>query len=103
MPVRFSYAALFAFLAHLPSSSAYARMKSPETASWMDGSVVANLLAEVGHRLDILAWQQTKDGKAGRRKPQSWPRPWLKKANAQRVGAGPIPASDWDSFWDGGK
>lgn len=103
VPRRLSYPALFAFLAHLPTTSAYVRMKNPDTASWMDGSLVANLLAELGHRLDILAWQQTADGQKNRKRPQPWPRPWVKDKNKDRIGAGPIPASEWETFWDGGK
>ena len=103
VPRRLSYPALFAFLAHLPPHGAYARFSDPETALWTDGTLTANLLAEVGYRLDLLLWQNSKDGQRGRNRPQPWDRPWAKSGKKQTIGAGPIPASSWEAFWDGGK
>ncbi|WP_300345502.1 DUF5361 domain-containing protein [Nesterenkonia sp.] len=98
-----SYPALFAFIENLPADSALDRITDPQTAAWTSGVLVPNLLAEIGYRLDILAWQQSKDGSKGRRRPQPWERPWAKNKNKRRIGAGAIPASRWEKFWDGGK
>ncbi|MCT1607154.1 DUF5361 domain-containing protein [Nesterenkonia massiliensis] len=103
VPARLSYPALFAFIEHLPPDSAFSRVQDPETATWTTGVIVPNLLAELGYRLDVLVWQQSKDGEHNRRRPQPWERPWAKNKNTRRIGAGPIPASRWEAFWDGGK
>ncbi len=83
--------------------SAWARHSSPEMSAWTSGVLVPNILADLGYRLDVLAWQQSKDGQKGRRKPKPWERPWSKNKNQRQIGSGPIPASDWEAFWDGGK
>lgn len=103
VPRRLSWSALYAFVLHSPATSALSRVRSPEQASWVDGTGLATLLAAIGYRLDTANWQRSKDGQKNRRRPQPWETPWNKSKNRRTIGAGPIPASDWEAFWDGGK
>ena len=103
VPERLPWRALFAFLDHLPADSALARAREPEKAEWAAHGPTPFLLAAMGHRLDVLAWQQTKDGQKGRKKPKPWPTPWSDPdKDVQRIGRGAIPASEWDDFWGDG-
>lgn len=103
VPRRLSYPALLAFIGHLPMSSAFHRVRSPEESQWTGEALVPSLLAQVGYRLDILAWQQSKDGQKGRNRPRPWATPWVKNSEARTIGRGAIPASQWEEFWgDGG-
>lgn len=103
VPRRLSYPALLNFIDHLPATSALSRVRHPEHVVWMDGTGVASLLAEMGYRLDIANWQRSSDGQKNRRKPQPWETPWKQNKDRRVIGAGPIPASQWEAFWDGGK
>lgn len=100
-PYQLSWEALFAFIAHLDSESAYYRTVEPDTAFWMGGSGVQNLLASVVDQLAILVWQNTKDGQKGRRRPKPIKRPWSKDST-DRIGRGAIPATEWDAWWGDG-
>lgn len=102
VPSRLPWRSVLAFVEHLPANSALGRKRDPETAMWLDGTAVANLLAEVGHRLDILVWQQTKHGQKGWQKPKPWPRPWVKDNGTQTIGRGAVPMSAWENFWGDG-
>lgn len=102
VPERLPWRSLFAFVKHLPATSALGRALDPETASWMDGTLVANLLAELGYRLDVANWQRSRDGQKGHRKPKPWPRPWVKAQGTRTIGRGAIPMSAWADFWGDG-
>lgn len=101
VPHRLGWRALFAFLGNLPPDASYYRAIDPETAFWMGGSGVQNLLASVIDQLAVLVWQNTKDGHKGRKRPKPIKRPWS-KTNTDRIGRGAIPKSEWADFWGDG-
>ncbi|VXB22498.1 DUF5361 domain-containing protein [Citricoccus sp. K5] len=103
VPRRLSWPALHAFVTHLKPDSALGWLVDPQAALWVSGANATSLLASIGHRLDILAWQPTKNGQKGRKPPEPWETPWVKSKKRRTIGAGPIPASEWEAFWDGGK
>lgn len=103
VPEHLPWRALFAFLEHLGPSSALARTQEPERALWAAQGPVPLLLSALGHRLDILAWQQTKDGQKNRNRPKPWPTPWDGPDKGKTViGRGAIKASEWADFWGDG-
>lgn len=55
--------------------------KLNDAASWRQGDY---LLAEVIDRLNVLAWQNSKDGYAGRNYPTPYPRPGMAGAKVAR-------------------
>lgn len=103
VPRKLSWPALYAFVTHLPAASALSRVMDPESALWMSGGNLTSLIAAVGYRLDMANWQRSKDGQKNRRRPEPWETPWAKNKNRRTIGAGPIPASQWEDFWNGGE
>ncbi len=88
---RLSWPALFSFISYLPAGNAL--VEDRELRQWADGTIIPWLLAAI---LDaIQAW-------ATRGKAKPIPRPDQKKKTTRRIGgADPIPASDFDRWWNG--
>lgn len=99
VPHRLPWMSLFAFVLHLPRESAYRRLINPDGYTW---SATNHLIAELGYRLDVLIWQSTKDGNAGRNQPQRWERPGVTNNRKNTYGSGAIPVTEWDDWWNGG-
>lgn len=76
----------------LPGTATCAAVQGKE--HWIQTDV---LLAEL---VDLIAsgnWQR--GGNKHAPKPKRFPRPW-EKANAQKLGADPIPISEFDNWWN---
>lgn len=92
-----SWRDLWVIVRQAPAGSAIARSVDPEKAAWAGGEVTAHLLAAA---VDLLAggnWQRA--GKKNAAKPKPVPRPG-EKAKGTVIGADPIPAADFDEWWD---
>ncbi|WAC65185.1 hypothetical protein OVA14_07230 [Agrococcus sp. SL85] len=59
--------------------------------------VTDQLLANIVDALNHANWQRV--GKKNAPKPKRTPRPW-EKTKAQRIGADPIPISQFDDWWE---
>ena len=105
VPERLPWRALFAFLDNLGPGSAFfrARLDDPVKAAWIEAGPAPLLLSQAGYLLEILAWQQTKDGQKNRNRPKPWPTPWDGPDKGKTViGRGAIKASEWADFWGDG-
>lgn len=101
VPTRLPWRALFAFIQHLGPESAYYRQINPEYAQWTGPELLPNIMASVLDGVNILIWQNSKDGSRGRNKPKPIQRPWSKPVG-QVIGNDPIPISAWDAWWGDG-
>lgn len=99
-----SYKRLLAFIKHLPSDSALFREMEPDTAPWMTGEKTAALLADMYDLIE--SFKATFVNSKSKRKLRSltpYPRPWLENKGVKKVGKDPIPISEFESWWEGGK
>ena len=99
--------ALSHFVAHLPRSSALSRELRPtdEADLWLDGTMVAPLLADLIDGVKALTYVTALAGRLKVRNKGEMlsptPRPWGGGGHGrQRVGSDPVPASRFDSWWD---
>lgn len=103
VPARLSWRAFFAWLENLPPTSNLGRARDPERAAWIAGDPNSQLLVALGERLDILAWQKTRDGQKGRKRPKPWETPWSAKSRKPtRIGGGGVPMSRFAEAWGDG-
>lgn len=88
------WGALLHFVEHLGHDSATWRAANPEdqTHLWLDGSMVAPILADL---YDLLNQRS-----AGKSRQRPYPRPWAKNRSTERYGRKPIPIRDFDAWWD---
>lgn len=107
-----SWRALSHFVDHLPPTSALMRELRPESAetlAWLDGSMVAPLLADLIDSVAYGRWEylasHVPKGKRMPKEPRRLPRPWDRaeaEKGVRRVGRDPIPISEFDSWWESG-
>lgn len=98
------WGALRSLVGHMDHTWALWRELNPkqaETAAWLDGSLVAPLLADVFDAVRSLEATVAAKGSGRKpRRPKPYPRPWLRDAETQHVGKDPIPISEFDAWWD---
>lgn len=106
VPEHLSWRALRSFVGHLDAGSELVSELSPESAHWQGDSRIAMLLADVFDQLSWLRYEfacaNTPKGKSRPKRPRPYPRPGV-KAQDESVGRKPIPVSEFDAWWDGGK
>ena len=92
---RLSWRALFNFVRHVGYDSELYREINPddELRPWLDGSIVAALLA------DIFDLENARAHAGSRKKPKPYPRPWRRDKTVQRIGSEPIRAGDFERWW----
>lgn len=106
VPEHLSWRALRSFVGHLDAGSELVSELSPENAHWQGDSRIAMLLADVFDQLSWLRYEfacaNTPKGKSRPKRPRPYPRQGV-KAQDESVGRRPIPVSEFDAWWDGGK
>lgn len=106
IPSRIPWRSLASFITHLDPSSAYMRELSPDLAPWLGSERVQGMLADLIDAVQILDWHfttaNTKKGSPKPKKPKPYPRPWKQGGDEMRIGRDPIPASEFDDWWEGG-
>lgn len=103
VPYRLPWRAVLAFAEHPRPNSALRAATRPEDAAWADPAFLAFLISRVEFQARQGNWMQSKDAQRRTNKPKPIPTPWdVKDANRHVIGAGAIPASEWDDFWGDG-
>lgn len=97
--------ALLHFVQYLGIDSALWREMHEDEArqvAWLDGSMVAPVLADVYDVMALNLWVNANRGaRHRRRKPKPYPRPWsASHGETKHFGKDPIPISEFDSWWD---
>ena len=100
-----SWRALLHFVGGLGATSALVRELRPELdemAPWLDGSMVAPLLADLIDCLNMQRWERVVAASGKRpRRPKRVTRPWEGDSKGVRViGRDPIPVSEFESWWE---
>lgn len=103
-----SLRALRSFVMHLGYDSALWREThedADEWAPWLDGTMVAPMLASLLDSLNMSRWEYALScatkGHAKPRKPKPTKVPWRKDApDEHRIGRDPIPIDDFDAWWN---
>lgn len=96
------------FVEHLPPTSAYRRELAEEAGDgdmlpWIDGTLVAPVLASIADEVGIFAWQHAcaNRGKGPRPpRPKTARRPWDRTNDVRRYGSDPMPISEFDTWWE---
>lgn len=92
-------------LRHLPEGSATVRALRPEEWSWSTRMRTNALLADVidgqGDLAYIYAAAHTQRGKPKPRKPERYPRPWVKDESRRHLGSGAIPRCEFLKWYYG--
>lgn len=103
-----TWRALLNFVTHVGPQSALAKSMRPELAEmsgWLDGSMVAPLIAELIDCTNYGRWEYatsvTPKKKKKPKEPKPVPRPWAKSRarGEKRIGRDPIPISEFESWW----
>lgn len=101
-----SWRALRSFVAHLDHTSALwraTREEADEWVPWLDGSIVAPLLANLLDVTNLYRWEfasaHAAKGHAKPRRPDLTPVPW-RKDKKRHIGRDPIPISEFDDWWE---
>lgn len=103
VPHRLPWRAVLAFVEHPAPNSAFRAATRPEEAAWADPAFLAFLISRVEFQVRQGNWMQSKDAQRRTNKPKPIPTPWdTRDANRHVIGAGAIPASEWDDFWGDG-
>ena len=106
IPSRLPWRALINFCAHLDAGSALCKELSPETADWQGTGRVPMLLADVLDSINMLRYEFALANRPRRgarpKKPKPYPRPGVKADEGTNIGRDPIPAKDFDAWWEGG-
>ena len=100
-----SWRALLHFVTCLGPTSALVRELRPELnemAPWLDGSMVAPLLADLIDCLNMQRWERAVAASGKKpRKPKRVTRPWDGGGKGERViGRDPIPVSEFEAWWE---
>lgn len=103
-----SWRALLHFVDGLGPTSALMRSMSPELGDmgpWLDGTVVAPLLADLIDCVNYLRWESASanvpKGKTRPRRPKPVKRPCgMGGEGEKRIGRDPIPIGEFDTWWD---
>lgn len=98
--------ALLSFARSLPPDSATCRYLNPDVAdevSWTDARRVPMLLADLVDAANYISWEVAQ-ANSTRSLRHLMPRPIERPGAgcAKRYGSAPIPARDFDEWWDGG-
>lgn len=90
VPLRVTWRAVKVLVAYAPRDSAVFRQGAAADQRWGD---VEQLLALHADLLQLIVWQRTKDGAAGRNQPRPIPRPG-DEPRGRRLGNAAIPVTD---------
>ena len=100
-----SWRALLHFVLHLPPDSELSKESDPgaaERAAWMDGSLLAPLLAALIDSTNFGRWEYAASvSKRKPRKPRQVRTPWGGGRSGRRLGSDPVPVGDFESWWSG--
>ena len=106
IPSRMSWRALINFYTHLDAGSALFKEISPEVADWQGTGRLPMLLADLIDSVNMMRYENSIMHRRRRgfrpKKPKPYPRPWVKEDKGTKIGRDPIPAKDFDSWWEGG-
>lgn len=106
IPSRLPWRALINFYTRLDAGSALYKELSPETADWQGTGRVPMLLADVIDSINMLRYENALANRPRRgarpKKPKPYPRPGVKADEGTKIGRDPIPAKDFDAWWEGG-
>lgn len=96
---------LVSFVSGLDASSALFRSMHPEEAKWLNGSMTAQIMADVFDAVSAFTYIFVKaNAKKGHRvkMPKPYPRPGMDKNAGQgkHYGKDPIKAEDFQAWWD---
>lgn len=99
-----SWAALFSFVSNCGHDSAVFRAMNPDMAPWLDGRMVAPLLAQLIDAMNtntyVNAVAHCDEGKRPD-PPKRVKTPWtVEEAEGRHIGSDPIPISEFDAWWD---
>lgn len=98
-----SWRALLHFILHLPPDSELAKESdsdAPERAAWLDGSLVAPLLASLIDSNNFGRWEYAASiSKRKPRKPKRVKTPWGDR-DERRLGSDPIRVADFEEWWN---
>lgn len=93
-----------AFVQHLGQDSALYKHRDPEKWLWNTETMLALLLSKVGYGVEVLTWQNSRNGQRNIHAPKPWVTPWSREdSNTRRIGSGAIPRSEWEDWWNGGE
>jgi len=95
--------ALLHFITHLPADSELAKESDggmAEQAPWLDGSMVAPLLAALVDATNFGRWEYAASvSKRKPRKPKRVRTPWGGHERVRKLGSDPIPVADFEAWW----
>jgi hypothetical protein len=100
--------ALLSFVRHLDHTSALwraTRDDSDEWVPWLDGTMVAPMLANLVDVTNFARWEYalscTKKGRSKPRKPRRIDVPWRRDRSGERhIGSDPIPIAEFEEWWE---
>lgn len=104
-----SWRALLHFVRGLPPTSHFACSVDPKLqamSAWLDGSMVAPLLADLIDCINLERWEYAVScvgkGKRKPRKPKPVPRPWVQSTSKgeRHIGKDPIRIADFEVWWN---
>lgn len=99
-----SWGALLHFCQYLPPTSQTAKKmdgKTAEMSAWLDGSLVAPLMAALIDSENFGRWEYAASvSKRKPKKPKHVKTPWSKSTEEQKLGRDPIPVGDFEDWWD---
>lgn len=100
-----SWGALSHFCRYLPPTSQLGKEldgKSAEMAAWLDGSLVAPLMAALIDSENFGRWEYAASvSRRKPKKPKQIKTPWSTKDEEQKLGSDPIPVGDFEDWWNG--
>ena len=100
------WGALLHFVRHLPPTSELAKeanVGAAEQAVWLDGSLVAPMLASLIDATNFGRWEYAASvSKHKPRRPRAVRTPWGDGGtNERKLGSDPVPISEFEEWWGG--
>lgn len=98
----FGWGELINFSRHLPDTSATYRAMHDDAYRFASDLKENAILADIYDAIASFAFMYAKAHGGKGKRPQPYQRPWSSDADEQRIGADPIPISEFNKWYYGG-
>jgi hypothetical protein len=99
----FGWGELFNFSQHLPESSATYRALHADAYRYSSTLQQSAMLADLIDITTALVYSVNHMAGGHMKRPKPYPRPWVDDKDEKKIGAEPIPISDFDEWYYGGE